>query len=559
MRKIKTLLVFIASGIMSIVHAQNVWMQLSSSSSELGSPKVAIANNDISFVTGNVYKSSLNGIGYFGPYQINSISGSAYLAKINPSGIVWIKEYARPADTAQYSNGYVERGAVSTDDSGNVYVAGVFSGYFQVDSCNVLFAGTYSRDIFIIKLDSLGNTLWWKQFDCNSIPNVNALVFENGQLYLAGAYCGQITFGNDTIGSIVAMDHSFIAKVSASNGEVYEAYDFSGTQMITIENIVIKNQSMWIVGTMSGTATFGNQTVVSHGFSDVLIAKYNLNGNCIWAKAIGGTHNDWGADIDVDASGNAYICGTINWLVNFGPGININAGGYDAAFYAKYDPSGNCVSVQELGNPNEDDNANGIACDMLGNVIVTGTFSSYNGVGMFGTISKYTAGDSYDIFVARYTSSGTCTGVEVYGNTGKDYGYEAQYKPSNNSFVLGGLFTGTVIFDATALTVPGGLTYANYVGEIPNQVSSGITEDEISTSISVYPNPTTEFVNVSWGNPGDIENISLISITGQLVRDIEVKNRTGISVSVAEIPKGIYIVKATSEIGKVITKKILKK
>jgi hypothetical protein len=51
-----------------------------------------------------------------------------------------------------------------------------------------------------------------------------------------------------------------------------------------------------------------------------ILAKYGASGNLVYAKAVGGTGNDEGFAIALDASSNAYITGQFNGTVDFNPG-----------------------------------------------------------------------------------------------------------------------------------------------------------------------------------------------------------------------------------------------
>ena len=62
----------------------------------------------------------------------------------------------------------------------------------------------------------------------------------------------------------------------------------------------------YVTGYFQGTANFnpsGAANLTSHGGQDIFLAKYNTSGNYLWAINMGGTGNDVGWSVAVDASG----------------------------------------------------------------------------------------------------------------------------------------------------------------------------------------------------------------------------------------------------------------
>ena len=110
---------------------------------------------------------------------------------------------------------------------------------------------------------------------------------------------------------------------------------------------------------------------IAFGLPDPFVAKYSTNGERLWLKsvldvrtALGTTDSAYGVATDRD--GNIYVTGdTVDTL----PG-ETKAGGRDA-FIAKYDPEGNRVWAHMLGSV-ADDTARGIAVDADGNAYIVG-------------------------------------------------------------------------------------------------------------------------------------------------------------------------------------------
>ena len=79
-----------------------------------------------------------------------------------------------------------------------------------------------------------------------------------------------------------------------------------------------------------GAGTFN---LTSVGSTDIFISKLDAAGNFVWAKQMGGTMDDRGQSIALDASGNVYTTGYFNGTADFDPGAGTfnltSAGSYD--------------------------------------------------------------------------------------------------------------------------------------------------------------------------------------------------------------------------------------
>ena len=123
-----------------------------------------------------------------------------------------------------------------------------------------------------------------------------------------------------------------------------------------------------------------------------------------WNTFLGGTGEDYGSGIAVDASGNVYVGGSSR-DDTWGSPVRAFTGARDA-FAAKLDSAGNLVWNTFLGGTgNEYDNS--IAVDASGNVYVNGP-SGYGTAPTWGSpVRAYTAGIS-DAFVAKLDRRSLC-------------------------------------------------------------------------------------------------------------------------------------------------------
>ena len=97
--------------------------------------------------------------------------------------------------------------------------------------------------------------------------------------------------------------------------------------------------NVYITGSFSGSADFGDISVTSYGDKDVFVAKINKDGVPVWVKNAGGIYEDEANDIAIDNNGNIYITGYYNSTATFGAESITSSGGEDL-FIVKYSNSG---------------------------------------------------------------------------------------------------------------------------------------------------------------------------------------------------------------------------
>jgi uncharacterized repeat protein (TIGR01451 family) len=228
----------------------------------------------------------------------------------------------------------------------------------------------------------------------------------------------------------------------------------------------------------------------------------------VYSGFLGGSGDDRGNAIAVDADGSAYITGETNSTqVNFpttvGPDVSQN-GGLDA-FVAKVDPTGSQLLYAGFIGGSGDDRGKAIAVDSLGNAYITGETNSTQTTFPVTTGPDLTHNGLSDAFVAKVNASGTSLVYAGYiGGFGNDRGTGIAVDGSNRAYVtgetdsiggsfpdgngFGGLGGGLATFDNTqnggldafvARVAADGasLEYAGFIGGIGTDRGIGIAVD----------------------------------------------------------------------------------
>jgi hypothetical protein len=128
----------------------------------------------------------------------------------------------------------------------------------------------------------------------------------------------------------------------------------------------------------------------------------------------------WANDVRADHSGNIIVVGYFRGSVDLGLGTVSSVGGSSMwdIFLAKYTAQGAPLWLKTLGNT-RDDVAYSVAIDSKNDIIVTGCFSSTVDFG--GTL--LTSSGNLNIFVAKYSASGSHVWSKRFGGQGSDVGF----------------------------------------------------------------------------------------------------------------------------------------
>lgn len=378
----------------------------------------------------------------------------------------WAKRIGGAAD--QYANDMV------VDNQGNVYIVGVLQGTnidFDPGIGTAYLSSAGMIDIFIAKYDPSGNYMWAKRIGGTS----------------------------DDIATRIKIDHS---------GNIYISGWFSST------NVDFDPGS-------------GNSILSSAGSTDIFFAKYDKDGNYVWAKRIGTSLGDGCHDIDLDYLGNVYITGYFygtNTDFDPGPGTALlsSVGNSGDVFFAKYDSSGNYLWAKSVGGSSYEV-GNGITVDGLRNVYLTGPFSGTDVDFDPGPGTAYlSSAGGYDVFFAKYDSSGNYLWAKGVGGTGDDIGGDIVADSLSNIYIpcyfhgtsvdfdpgpgtsylssAGGFDIGLAKYDAS-----GNYLWANRFGGPGDDYSGGILLGEdaniyftgsfTGTNVDFDPGPDTAYLN----------------------------------------------------------------
>ncbi len=400
---------------------------------------------------------------------------------ISKSQEVWTWAKAGGGDTTDCAY------EVATDLLGNIFVTGSFLSDTMILGNDTL-VNNGSYDVFISKYDSDGNVLWAKNFgDSNADNGMSVATDATGNAYITGYFLDTIFFGTDTLVSLGDND-IFLVKYDPNGNPLWGVKGGGNNVDKSSAMYIDANDNVYITGRFySSSANYGTEVITntSGGTDDILIVKYDSNGNVIWAKNAGGTNHDQAYGITADVFGNVYVTG---WFysnsITFGT-TTINNNGFIDYYILKFNSAGNPVWAKSAGSGLEDEGF-GVTTDSLGYVYVTGNFHSTSIV--FDTITLTSKGDR-DMFICKYDTSGNIMWAKNTGGTLQDRGENIAVDTSGHILVAGWFYSTSMIFASDTLQNFNGndmfvVKYDTSGSEIWAKNAGGSTDD-LSNSLAI--------------------------------------------------------------------------
>lgn len=325
----------------------------------------------------------------------------------------WAKRYG--GQGAERSMG------IALDPQGNVYAAGWFEGTAIFDSLRLTVTG--QRDAFIGKWASNGNLLWVQKGGGKDEDYASAITVDpHGNPILLGTFrSATAEFGGMVVSNKYARDYNslFIAKLDPSGkGTWVQQVGGASTGGAASEMASIKTDAygnIYLVACMARFANFGVTNL--SGYEDILVAKYDPNGNLAWARQAGGNGYDYGQSLAVTPEGVSYVTGIFEQTAPFDQ-LSLTSRGLTDIFLAKYTTDGHVDWVTQAGGNARDGNAV-LAVDPEGGVVLSGYFTGSANVGTNLLASKASTYDP-DTFLARFDGAGDVRWVQQIGNATLD-------------------------------------------------------------------------------------------------------------------------------------------
>ncbi len=213
---------------------------------------------------------------------------------------------------------------------------------------------------------------------------------------------------------------------------------------------------------------YGSDTVFNPApHQQGIVVKADSSGHFRWAAGSQGADN-WPYGICTDHAGNVYVFGSYydNSSCSFGSVTLSNPSLYNMYYLVKYSPSGTVIWAQNVIGNTRTINAGAIGIDNENNIYITGSFDHGTAtLGSYTLTNSSAIGDTFDIFVAKYNTSGTVLAASAYGGHMDDYPEAMTVSPIGTLYITGRYFSRSLIIAGHTLTDT--LMYGAYPMSMP--------------------------------------------------------------------------------------------
>jgi len=377
--------------------------------------------------SGNVYVTGHSTRSWNGPYgaaPLNAfavgIDSDIVVVKLNSAGAYQWHTFYGSSGNDSGASGYDFGLAISSDGSGNIYVAGesdfTWNGPGATAPLNA-HAGNNKTDIVVVKLNSAGDYQWHTFYGSTGYDEGTAITSNGSGIYLAG-----ISYGTwDGPGSVEPL-HAYafqydIVVVKLNSTGAYQWHTFYGSHDHDEGNAITRDASgnIYVSGFSRATWNGPGSTPPLHAYSgsaflgsdDIVVVKLNSAGAYQWHTFYGSSsyRGDYGDAITSDASG-IYVAGYSGFTWD-GPGsaapLNVHASVSDVVV-VKLNSAG-AYQWHTFHGSSVDDYGGAITSDGSGNLYVAGSSeATWNGPGAILPLNTHAGGDGFlDIVVVKLT------------------------------------------------------------------------------------------------------------------------------------------------------------
>ncbi|MEF2279868.1 SBBP repeat-containing protein [Deinococcus sp. YIM 134068] len=303
------------------------------------------------------------------PGQTRTGFNDVFVRKVNAQGQeVWTRQFGGEGEEAV--------GGIAVDAAGNSYVAGFTSWGLSGQTSQGGF------DAFVRKYTANGTEVWTRQFGTTAREELKDVSLDAvGNVYVVGVTSGSLP-GQTNLGGY----DGFVRKYTANGTEVWTRQFGTGDFDVAWAVDVDAEGHVFVAGNTSGVLP----GAAVEGGSGVFVSKFTAFGEVIWTRQFGSHTPDGSAldptysypsglpmlddsvnDLEVDAAGNVFVAGRINFDRAL-PGQTSAGGGLDA-YVRKYSRDGVALWTRQPGTPGND--VGSLALDSAGNVFLARTFN----------------------------------------------------------------------------------------------------------------------------------------------------------------------------------------
>ncbi len=448
--------------------------------------------------------------------------------------------------------------AGGSNGAADMTVSGSFSPFTYVWSTGATtedLSGLSSGNYTVTITDNSGNTLV-RTIGLTDGKNPPYIGYES----LAGDSCTS-TLAIEVTGSQGPYNYSLGNIASGTLTPASEVTDwvqtFGGTNTDWLEAIEYdKDGNIIITGSFYNTIMLDTISLTSQGAWDIFLAKFDPDGNVIWALSEGGSSSDRGLKLALDTAGNIYLGTGIASTVTIAGQLIIGTGFSNPdPVIIKYTPDGTALwAIHGTGSGNPEA-PEGMAVTSDGGVVVVGDMSqtiTFDGVTTSAPNSFWSGG-----YHLKLSPSGNVEWLTSYESSGFGGPYDVDVDAEDNVYVCG-LFRGMLqiggvfypsggsndMFVSKLDGSTGDPIWGKWMGGPNSNVAYGIEADDLGNTLivgtiwdslnvdgSVFYSPFRKPIMLRLDPDGNLTYGTLLQTGGQYVSAMTVDYEDNVYVS----------------------------
>ena len=445
-----------------------------------------------------------------------------------------------------------------------------------------------SDDIWVVKLDNTG-ALEWENTIGGTLRDLALGVEEaaNGEFIVAGWTASPVS--GDITEPILGGSDCFIFKLNSSGEFVWQKY-IGGDGFDSASSIQKLSNGNFLIGALSNSDISGEKTENGYGENDFWVFEIDTNGDIIWQKTVGAALNDVLYDAVETPDGSIILMGSSNSPISGDKTEDpIGTSGREDYWAIKLDTDRNVVWDNTVGGDFVEGIRGGIGTADNGCLIIGWSLSDASG-----DKSEDVIGDleRADYWVIKLNADGSVAWENTIGGDSTDNGWAA-IQLADGSFVIGGesssdisgdkdedtdfidiwilglnpdgeiqwqntiggdnaeYLYGNFILNESGNLVMAGSTSSAVSGDVTDGANEGhdywivemgeppilVTENTTDVSLQLYPNPSSEAVNLRAST--QIDEIIIYNALGQFIQKLSPQSDK-VQLDVSNFSSGLY-------------------
>lgn len=387
--------------------------------------------------------------------------------------------------------------------NGNVYITGNFSSAsdFDPSSASFILIPNNTTSCFLAKYNANGGFIWAKEIVADISPlsayqppsSHDLVIDKNENIYISGAYGGIADFDpSSSTYSLSAMagtnmNRMFTAKYN-SNGNLVWAKDYG-------QKSPAPSSGQHTKGIKIGLDSLNNVYQAGISFGNPIILKYNNSGVLLWKDSLY-TLNSYASlnTMFVSPAGEIIISGRFTNTIDMDPTSGIsNLYGSDAFYLGKYSTNGGLIFANKLNGwgGGQDNLIAHITADDLGNVYSCGT--GYGGASIFkyhfckwDNTGNLLWQNLFGNASIRYPTgiSLNCNNITITGFADNTSSTPQNFDPSGGTYTTSASSGPSQIYIATFDAANGSILWAKTVGGKCSNVTNIVNNYALGTIIN---------------------------------------------------------------------------